>query len=79
MTAVNQAAYYGHDEAVGLLIQARADLERSNDAGRAPIHNSGKNGHVKIVGMLIEAKANLEATNNEVSPEGGEREIKSET
>ena len=73
------AAYYGHTEAVGLLIQARADLQRSDLAGDSPMHNSAINGHVKIVGMLIEAKANLEATNNEVSPEGGEREIKSET
>ena len=76
---MNWAAYYGHTEAVGLLIQARADLERSDYAGRAPIHNSAQNGHFKIVGMLIEAKANLEATNDRVSPEGGEREITSET
>ena len=76
---MNWAASYGHTEAVGLLIQARADLERSNVDGDSPMHLSALNGHFKIVGMLIEAKANLEATNNGVSPEGGEREIPSET
>ena len=63
------AAYYGHAEAVGLLVQARADLERANIWKYTGLQMSALNGHTKALQMLIEAKADLEATDGQVSPE----------
>ncbi len=47
------ASYLGHFNAVKLLMESGANMERDNDGFR-PIHAAAKKGHLNIVKLLIE-------------------------
>lgn len=56
-TALHLAAFFGHDEAVELLLRHGAEVDvvaRNSDLQVAPLHSAAAGGHAKIVGILLE-------------------------
>ena len=50
------AAYKGHAECVGLLIEAGANPDLTTlEGGSAPLHIAARSGHVEVVRLLIAA------------------------
>ena len=56
-TPLHLAAFFGHDEAVELLLRHGADVDvvaRNRELQVAPLHSAAAGGHAKIVGILLE-------------------------
>jgi ankyrin repeat protein len=56
-TPLHLAAFFGHDEAVELLLRHGADVDvvaRNGDLQVAPLHSAAAGGHARIVGILLE-------------------------
>jgi len=58
-TPLHFAACYGHAEAVGLLLQAKALVNEASQQGWSPLHVASRNGHHRCIVELLEAGSNL--------------------
>jgi ankyrin repeat protein len=63
-TALHLAAISGRESVAAVLIQAGADITRSNDFGNSPLHCASDYGHVEIAYLLlIHNKLNVDGKN----------------
>ena len=67
VTPLHVACQCGSAEAASLLLEARADKDKSVDdeAGRSPMCMAALEGHLPVVRLLLEAKADKEKATNE--------------
>jgi Ca2+-binding EF-hand superfamily protein len=61
-TALHYAAYQGHELLVQLLLDSRADVNRTNDLGFTALFYAAQRGHVDICRTLLEAGADPSIT-----------------
>jgi len=59
------AGYFGHAEAIGALLDRRADIEVRTSFGYTPLHQAARNGHPDIVELLLGHAASIHATTAE--------------
>jgi TonB family protein len=64
-TALMYAVMAGHDEAVLLLIDAGADIHRTNDAKETPLHLAAKRGYAKTARILLAAGSEISVRDEE--------------
>ncbi len=64
MTALLHAARQGHDEAVEVLLEAGADVDRASADGTTPIFIAALNGHFDLVMALLERGADPTRANH---------------
>ncbi|OQS00666.1 protein kinase [Achlya hypogyna] len=60
-TALYRAAGNGHEAAVRLLLEAKADVNKPNDIGETPLYEAAIHGHDGIVALLLGAGADVDA------------------
>ena len=60
-TLIMLAAYHGHPETVAALISRRADVDRLNDRGQAPLAGALFKGEDDVCELLLNAGADLDA------------------
>ncbi len=65
VTALGQAALWGHIEIARMLIEADADVNHANSDGNTPLILAAQDGCIAIVKMLIEAGANINHANSD--------------
>jgi len=65
VTPLHNAAQYGHEGVVKLLIDAAADVNAANKDGVTPLYVASLNGHVEVVKLLINAGADINAADND--------------
>ncbi|KAJ5392288.1 HET-domain-containing protein [Penicillium cosmopolitanum] len=58
-TPLFDAAGYGREQAVGLLLDRGADIEAKDSEGKTPLFLAAKHGHEHIVNLLLERGANI--------------------
>ncbi|KPY59980.1 Ankyrin domain protein, partial [Pseudomonas syringae pv. spinaceae] len=59
-TLLMLASYHGHQDAVRVLLNHKADPEIRNDNGQSPIAGAAFKGDMAVVKLLVEAGANVE-------------------
>ena len=64
-TPLIAAAEQGHTKAVRMLLDAKANPNKTDKQGWTPLLMTICNGHIDIVKMLLDAKANINASNVE--------------
>ena len=70
--ALHYAAFYGHEDAVRVLLGAGADVNIRNANGYTPLHFAVPRGHVEVVRLLLDAGADVNALSSDGhSPIGG--------
>ena len=63
-TPLHEAAYSGHVEAIGALLDdERTDLRARDRNGDTPVHEAAYSGHVEAIGALLDAGADPGARN----------------
>ena len=61
---LHKAAYEGRDNAVRVLLNARANIEEEDANGATPLFTAVKKGHPAIVRRLLDAGARIDKTND---------------
>mmetsp|Transcript_85431 Transcript_85431/g.160888 ORF Transcript_85431/g.160888 Transcript_85431/m.160888 type:complete len:548 (+) Transcript_85431:70-1713(+) len=69
-TALSEAACYGADELVMLLLQRRAHPDYRNNLGRTPLWRACYNGHLSAVELLLQHGADKDIPNNQLEAPG---------
>ena len=64
VTALHEAAMFGHAKVVEILIRAGADINAKKDGEVTALHEAAMFGHTKVVGILIGAGADINAKTN---------------
>ena len=64
-TALSEAATYGRDSTVSILIQHGADINRQNYSGNTALHWAAARGHNNVTATLVMAGAELNIQNND--------------
>ena len=64
-SALSEAARWGRDSTVSILLQAGANLNIQNDNGRTALHRAAYNGHNEVTTTLIKAGADLNLQNKD--------------
>ncbi|XP_071136253.1 uncharacterized protein [Mytilus edulis] len=64
VSALFTACEEGHTEVVKMLINNKADINKSRDTGESPLHIACWNGHTEIVQMLVNNKADINKCRN---------------
>ncbi|KAI5856966.1 ankyrin repeat-containing domain protein [Tricharina praecox] len=68
-TCLHGAASRGHIKLIKVLLEAGADVQVRNDAGRTPLHYAARGGFLEVVKLLVEHNANIMARGEtEVTP-----------
>jgi ankyrin repeat protein len=62
--ALDLAATRGHDEVVGLLLKAEADVRAKDDYNWTALHRAANAGHEKVLILLLEADAVVDGRND---------------
>ncbi|KAJ2983856.1 hypothetical protein NQ176_g381 [Zarea fungicola] len=65
VTGLHLAAYFGVQEAVGILLMDWQNVDQKDTWGRAPLSLAVKNGHAAVVELLLATnKVNVDARDN---------------
>ena len=60
MTALTQAAFYGHDTVIPLLLEADAQIDAQDDCGYTPLIRASMRGEEAAVRELLKGNPNLD-------------------
>ena len=52
-TALQWAAWYGHDKLIAVLIEAGSNVQASDKKGRGALHEAAERGHLKVAEILL--------------------------
>ena len=66
-TALFAAAWQGHIECIGVLLDKGADIESKINLGDAALHAAACQGHTACIGVLLDRGADIECTNSDGS------------
>ena len=64
-TALHYAAYSGHEEVVGRLIDMNANVDAVDKSGNTALHDAAFQGHKAVVDQLLGSGANRRALNQD--------------
>ena len=64
MTPLHCAAGSGDEGIIRLLVNAKANVNKTDTIGETPLHEAARNGNEGIIRLLVNAKANVDKTSD---------------